>query len=72
MAMRQGDGMIQSDNRVKMLAANIRRVLATRHGVGTAVRERLEKMSDEALVALDARETAAKIARIKAKNDKQN
>jgi hypothetical protein len=64
--------MNQSDSKVRMQAANIRRVLYTRHGVGTAVRERLESMTDVALVALDARETAAKIARIKAKNDKQN
>jgi hypothetical protein len=63
--------MTQTDSKVRMQAENIRRVLYTRHGVGTAVRERLEKMSDEALVALDAREAAAKISRLKEKSEKK-
>jgi hypothetical protein len=61
--------MIQSDNKVRMQAANIRRVLSARHAQGTAVRELLDNLSDGDLVALDARETEAKIARIREKRD---
>ena len=59
-----------SPQTTKLRAAFIR--LYARHDQGSAVRETLDKLTDEQLIALDDRETAAKIARIAERNRKKN
>jgi hypothetical protein len=70
----RGEEMTQANGSktTQLRATFIRQNLFARHAEGSAVRETLGRLSDEQLVALEDRETEAKIARIKGQNDKQN
>jgi hypothetical protein len=62
--------MAEQNNRTTKLRADIiRKRLSSRHDEGTAVREQLDKLTDQQLIALDDRETAAKIACLRAKKE---
>lgn len=51
----------------KMRADMIRRTLYARHEKGSAVRDILETLSDDALIEMDARETKTTIQRLREK-----